>query len=350
MGNKARITVFYLGISVFILIIVSVLIYLGIIDEYTAQIITFAGINVVIALSLNLISGFTGQLALGHAGFMAIGAYATAVLLMNSGFQKMFQKIFLAIPLIGGWMVKANLQILPAILCGGLLTALFGFVIGFPTLRLKGDYLAIVTLSFGEIIRVIMINTEKITGGAAGLKGIPPFTESISLSPMVSFIWVYIFMILTVVMIGNLIRSSQGRAIISIREDEIAASSMGVNVFYYKMFSFTISAFIAGVGGGLYALFFGYLNPTMFNFQKSLDFLVIVVVGGMGSITGTLITGFVLTYLQEFLRFLQDYRLVIYPLLLIFIMLFRPSGLMGTKEISLIKIINKRNPAKRGEI
>jgi len=290
-------------------IIIAFLIYLGIIDEYTAQILTSAAINVIIALSLNLISGFTGQLALGHAGFMAIGAYSTAVLVMQ-----------LQVPII------------VAILVGGIITAIFGFIIGFPTLRLKGDYLAIVTLGFGEIIRVLMINADKITGGAAGLKGIPSFTKNYALNPTLSFIWVFLFLIGTIIMVNNLIKSSHGRGIISIREDEIAANTMGINVFYVKMFSFTLSAFIAGIGGGLYALFFGYLNPTMFNFIKSCDFLVIVVLGGMGSITGTVLTGFILTYLQEFLRFFQDYRLVIYPLFLIIIMLYKPNGLIGLIE------------------
>jgi branched-chain amino acid transport system permease protein len=294
------------GFTLLVLIFLAGLIYLGVIDEYTAQILTFAAINVIIALSLNLISGFTGQLALGHAGFMGIGAYSTAVLVM-----------------------QMHLPILVAILAGGIITAVFGFVIGFPILRLHGDYLAIVTLSFGEIIRVLMINAEKITGGAAGLKGIPSFSKNIGLNPLISFIWVFVFMIGTIILISNLIKSSHGRAIISIREDEIASNAMGINVFYYKMFSFSLSAFIAGIGGGLYALFFGYLNPTMFNFLKSCDFLVIVVLGGMGSIIGTVTTGFVLTYLQEFLRFLQDYRLVIYPLILVFIMLFKPAGLVG---------------------
>lgn len=290
-------------------VIMAVLIYLGIIDEYTAQILTFGAINVIIALSLNLISGFTGQLALGHAGFMAIGAYSTAALVM-----------------------QLQTPIIVAILVGGIITAIFGFVIGFPTLRLKGDYLAIVTLGFGEIIRVLMINAEKITGGAAGLKGIPSFSKDYALNPTVSFIWVFLFLIGIIILMNNLIKSSHGRAIISIREDEIASNAMGVNVFYMKMFSFTLSAFIAGIGGGLYALFFGYLNPTMFNFLKSCDFLVIVVLGGMGSILGTVVTGFILTYLQEFLRFFQDYRLVIYPLILITIMLFKPNGLIGLIE------------------
>jgi branched-chain amino acid transport system permease protein len=306
------------GLTSFSFIAIAVSIYFGIIDEYTAQIFTSAAINVIIALSLNLISGFTGQLALGHAGFMAIGAYSAAALVM-----------------------QLQAPIIVAILVGGIITAVFGFVIGFPTLRLKGDYLAIVTLGFGEIIRVLMINAEKITGGAAGLKGIPSFSKDYALNPTFSFIWVFLFLIGTIILVNNLIKSSHGRAIISIREDEIASNTMGINVFYVKMFSFTLSAFIAGIGGGLYALFFGYLNPTMFNFLKSCDFLVIVVLGGMGSIMGTVITGFILTYLQEFLRFLQDYRLVIYPLILIIIMLFKPNGLIGLIE-DFIKWRHKR--------
>jgi branched-chain amino acid transport system permease protein len=314
-----------IGKIIIILIVAAVVgiimvgcIYWGIIDEYTAQVLTLGGINVILALSLNLISGFTGQLALGHAGFMAIGAYTTAVLIMQ-----------LQVPL------------LPAIVTGGLVTALFGLLIGFPTLKLRGDYLAIVTLGFGEIIGTIMVNLEKVTGGAAGLKGIPSFTTDISLRPSLSFLWVYVFMALTIALVSNLIKSSPGRAILSVREDEIAAGAMGVNIFYYKMFAFTLSAFIAGVAGGLYAPFFRYLNPTMFNFLKSIDFLIIVVLGGMGSITGTVVAGFVLTYLQEFLRIVSNYRMVIYPILLILMMLYKPSGLLGNKELTILDMYSK---------
>ena len=301
-----------IGITVIILLILTALVKLGIIDEYLAHILTLGAINVIVALSLNLITGFTGQLALGHAGFMAIGAYTTSYMIM-----------------------QANMPIFIAILIGGVMASIVGAMIGYPTLRLKGDYLAIVTLGFGEIIRVAMVNLEKITGGAAGLKGIPGFTENYEWLPAIRFLWVFLVLVVIVLVIYNLINSSYGRAIISVREDDIAASSMGIDIFYYKMFSFTLSALIAGVGGGLYALFFGYLTPNMFNFLKSVDFLIFVVLGGMGSISGTIIAGFTLTYLQEMLRFLKDYRLVIYPLLLILIMIFRPSGIMGTKELSL---------------
>ncbi|HYH03186.1 MAG TPA: branched-chain amino acid ABC transporter permease [Bacillota bacterium] len=287
-------------------------IYLGLIDEYIAQVLTLGGINVIVALGLNLISGYAGQLALGQAGFMAVGAYTTAFLVM-----------------------QVQVPLLPAILTGGMLTAGFGILIGYPTLQLRGDYLAIVTLSFGEIIRVIMVNLEHYTGGAAGLKGIPSFTAVILHRPTVSFLWVYCLMTVVILGLANLIRSAPGRAILAVREDEVAAGAMGINVFYHKMLAFTLSAFIAGLAGGLYAPFFRYLNPTMFNFLKSVDFLIIVVFGGMGSITGTVIAGFVLTYLQEFLRILSDYRLVIYPILLILMMLYKPSGLLGEREFSL---------------
>jgi branched-chain amino acid transport system permease protein len=305
---------------------VTVLILKGAIDEYTAMIITLGSINVIIALSLNLISGFCGQLALGHAGFMAIGAYASAFTVMQ-----------LHLPLGLG------------VLLGGVVSALFGFMIGFPALRLRGDYLAIVTLGFGEIIRVIMINLPDLTGGAAGLKGIPPFVQDFLLRPAYSFFWTFLAVVLIVALVHNLLKSSWGRAIISVRDDEIAAQAMGINIFGYKMFAFTVSAFIAGIGGALYAPFFGYLNPTMFTFQKSVDFVTIVVLGGMGSVTGTIISGYVVTYLLEQLRFMKDYRLVAFPLMLIIIMLFRPGGLMGKKEISLASLASWISRRLRGK-
>ena len=318
MEHKTRNSILLAIIAIAVVVIPTMLIKIEVIDEYTAQILTLAGINAIIAISLNLISGITGQLALGHAGFMAIGAYTTSSLTMQLG---------LPLPL--------------AIIGGGFMTAVFGFIIGFPTLKLSGDYLAIVTLGFGEIIRVVLINMKGITGGAAGLKGVPGFTADILAQPVISFAVVTATLVLILAGITNFLLSSYGRAIISIREDEIAAASNGIPVFFYKMFSFTISAFLAGIAGGLYAPFFGYLNPTMFTFLKSVDFLIIVVLGGMGSITGTIIASYVLTYLQEFLRFLKDYRLVIYPFILIFIMLFRPKGLLGRSELSLVGLLNR---------
>lgn len=321
MVSKKRTTVASSIIVAFVLLLLIVLVRYRVIGEYTSQVLTVAGINVIIALGLNLISGFTGQLALGHAGFMAVGAYTTAALMM-----------------------KLNVPTFPAILGGALMSALFGFLIGLPTLRLRGDYLAIVTLGFGEIIKVVMINLPSLTGGPAGLKGIPTYTTNFVWRPVLSFAIVAVTMTLVIVFLSNLLKSSHGKAIISIREDEIAANAMGINVFYYKIFAFTLSAFIGGLGGALYAPFFGYLSPNMFNFQKSVEFLIIVVLGGMGNLTGTVLAGIGLTYLQEILRFLKDYRLVIYPVILIIVMIFQPSGVMGlfgNREFSLTAIINK---------
>lgn len=317
MNKKYLVGLLSALVSIIIFLVFFVLISSKTFNRYTTQIITLGGINVIIALSLNLITGFTGQLALGHAGFMAIGAYSSAYFLMNFNFP---------LPL--------------AILCAGFVTALFGLIIGFPTLKLSGDYLAIVTLGFGEIIRVIIVNATKITGGAAGLKGIPAFSTSRSSNSLVAYSYVFIVMFIVVFALKNLIKSSHGRAIVSIREDEIASNSMGVNTYYYKMFAFVLSAFIAGIGGGLYAPFISYLSPSSFTFLKSVEFLIIVVLGGMGSITGTIIAGFSLTYLQEALRFLQNYRMVIYPIILILMMLFRPIGIMGTKEITIEGMLN----------
>ena len=318
--NNIQNTLILLVIAVVIEAVFFTLQYFGIMPEYITRIFTLACLYAIVSLSLNLITGFTGQLSLGQAGFMSIGAYATAV---------SFMKFSIPLPM--------------AIVVGGLMAALFGFIIGGPTLRLKGDYLAITTLGFAEIIRVIMENLESLTGGAAGLKGIPSFFESddFLLNAAVSFAWVFFFTVLAIVLVKNLINSSHGRAIISIREDEIAANSMGINVSYYKVFAFIVSAFIAGVGGGLYAIYIGYLNPSMFGFMNSVNFLVIVVLGGMGSITGTILASLGFTFLQEWLKIFGDMRLVIFALSLILVMLYWQKGLMGTNEISLVGITKK---------
>ena len=227
--------------------------------------------------------------------------------------------------------------------------ALFGLLIGIPALRLKGDYLAIITLGFGEIIRVIIINLD-FTGGARGLRGIPRETN---------FSWVYLLAVLTVAIIFAFIHTRHGRAVISIREDEIAAEASGVNTTYYKLLAFIMSAFFAGIAGGLYAHHIGILNPSKFDFNYSVEILVMVVLGGMGSITGSVIAATVLTILPEALRDFSSYRMLAYSVVLICVMLFRPSGLLGQYEFSLTRLFGKlsgskgnkttKNPASGGE-
>jgi len=320
MKNRLFNTITLTAVSVALFFILAALQYFKVISEYNGMLLTLSGIYIIVSLSLNLISGFTGQLSLGHAGFMCVGAYTTAIAI-----------------------IKFSIPLPIAIILGGFMTALFGLAIGIPSLRLRGDYLAITTLGFGEIIRVIMVNLDSLTGGAAGLKGIPPFsdTKNFVLDAVIEFSWVYITAIIVIALLHNLINSTHGRAIISIREDEIAASAMGINVAYYKVYAFTLSAFIAGIGGGLYAVFFGYLNPAMFGWLNSVNFVVIVVLGGMGSMTGTIISAIVFTYLQEWLRVFADFRLVIYGFALILLMLFWPQGLMGNREISMTNFFRR---------
>jgi branched-chain amino acid transport system permease protein len=269
------------------------------ISDYYLQILIWVGINTIMGVSLNLINGFTGQFSLGHAGFMAIGAYVAA------------------------YMTKIlGAPFAPALLVGGIAAALGGLVVGIPALRLAGDYLAIATLGFGEIIRVIILNLD-VVGGPRGLPGIPAHT---------TFLWVYAMAAATVVIVRNLIWSRQGRALVAIREDETAAETMGVDTTRYKIMAFVVGAFFAGVAGGLYAHKITFIDPSQFDFMKSIEALVIIVLGGLGSITGTVLAAFVVTFLPEALRAFADYRMIIYSLMLILMMLYRPRGLMGTAE------------------
>lgn len=297
-----------LGISAVIYTVLANMMRFGIINNYYKQIIIFAGINIILAVSLNLINGITGQLSLGHAGFMSVGAYISSMLTLN-----------------------LHLPFTAVLIAGGIGAAAAGLIIGFPTLRLSGDYLAITTLGFGEIIRVILYNIPAV-GGSRGLMGIPKKT---------TFDIVFLVAVITVLVIINLINSTHGRALKSIREDEIAAQSMGVNIVKYKLLAFSIASFFAGIAGGLYAHYFMYINPKSFDFLQSMNIVIMVVMGGMGSIIGSIISAIVLTFLPEFLRDFQDYRMVIYSLALILIMIYRPKGLLGTKELSISGIYKK---------
>lgn len=300
--NKKNIMTLIIIIIIYAL--VQVLITNGFINSFYEITIATICINIILAVSLNLVTGFTGQFSLGHAGFMSIGAYVGALINME---------------------MNSTIGFLAGIILGAVAAALVGFLIGMPTLRLKGDYLAIATLGMAEIIRVLFLNMDDITNGAAGLFGIPRYTN---------WTWLFMFTVLTLVIINNFVKSSQGRACISIREDEIAAESMGINTTKYKVMAFAMGAFFAGVAGALYSSYFYFINPTMFGFQKSIDILVIVVFGGMGSITGSVIAAMLLAVITTVLQSYSELRMIIYALLLISIMLFRPQGLLGSKEIT----------------
>lgn len=284
-----------------------VLIQINLLDGYSAQILIMCAINAIMALSVNIICGITGQLSLGQAGFMALGGYAT-ILLTD----------------------MAHLPLPASIILAALITAFFGFLIGFPTLRLEGDYLAIVTLAFGEIIRVVLVNLKDLTGGPNGKQ----FNTTLTFFDGPAFFVITGILILIIILLQNFIRSTYGRAILAVREDEVAANANGIGVFKYKMIGFVIASFVAGIGGALYVSRIGFIKPDQASFTKSIDYLIFVVLGGMGSTTGAILAAYVLTFLQEVLRFLKDFRLLIYPVVLIIVMIFRPQGLLGTKEFS----------------
>lgn len=341
-------TIFLLALLIFIFYANKYL------DAYKLRILNLCAIYTVLGLSMNLINGFTGLFSLGHAGFMAIGAYTTALLTMSVATKN--QNFFLE-PIIKP-LSNIVWPFFPALLLGGLLTALVGFLIGAPALRLKGDYLAIATLGFSEIIRIIIINSQSVTNGALGLKGIPDTTN---------LWWSFGTAIFTIVFMLLLMNSSYGRALKAIREDEIAAESMGIGLFKHKVLSFTIGAFFAGVGGGLLGNLLGTIDPSLFKFTLTFNILLIIVLGGIGSITGTVISAFVVTAAGEILRFLDQsinlgfvvipgiagMRMVVFSILLMIVVLFYRHGLMGTNEFSWDKLINKlasKKPLAKGGI
>lgn len=269
------------------------------IDPYILQILVNIGIAIILALGLNVITGLTGQLSLGHAAFMSVGAFASALITIKTG-------------------LPFSLNLILA----GSVTAIVGVLIGYPILRLTGDYLAICTLGFAEIVKVVFLNLE-VTNKALGLT-VPPAKTTI---PMPVIVW--LCAILAIMAISFLQNSRFGRALKAIRDDEIAAESMGINLTRYKLNSFALGTFLAGVGGALYAHFLSYINPSDFSFLKSVDILSMIVLGGLGSVPGAVIGASVLAAAPEFLRFMSQYRMLVYGALLVFLMVFRPNGLLG---------------------
>jgi len=293
-------------------------------SNYYSGMLVVVGINIILAVSLNMATGYLGQLPLGHAGFMAVGAYTGGIFLKAFEANKAEGFAYIAI-------------VVAALLLSGIAAGVFGVVIGIPALRLRGDYLAIITLGFGEIIRVVLNNIDQVLGfkftyGASGLKRIPKIS---------GLLLVTVCVVLIVTVIHMVMKSRHGRAILSIRENEIAAESCGINTTYYKVMAFSMSAFFAGVAGCLYAGNLGSLYPSTFGFMKSIEILVMVVLGGMGSMLGSILSATVLTVLPQLLYAMNDYRMVIYSLVLVIMMIFRPEGLMGTYDFSLSRILGK---------
>lgn len=285
----------------------------GMLGRAQNAVIIQVGFFIILAVSLNLVTGYLGQLPLGHAGFMAVGAYTAALFWRASSLPQ-------------------TVDIIIGLILAGVMAAIFGVIIGIPALRLKGDYLAIITLGFGEIIRVVLNNLDSITYGARGLRNIPRYSN---------FMLVYICVIITCAGIHVFMKSRHGRAVLSIKENEIAAESCGVNTTYYKVLAFAVSAFFAGIAGALFAGNLGILIPADFDFMTSINILMIVVLGGLGSMMGSVISASILTFLPVVLQPLADFRMIIYSLMLIIVMLFKPTGLMGNYDFSLSRILEK---------
>ena len=294
--------------------------FAGGISPYYFDILIGIGINIILAVSLNLVNGYTGQFSLGHAGFMAVGAYASSWLTLTYGYA------------LGAGAMSTTTIFVLALLAGGIGAALSGLLVGVPSLRLRGDYLAIVTLGFNEIIKGVIQNAEPL-GAQRGLGGMEQHTN---------FFWTFAFAAITIYTVLNLVGSTYGRGFLAVRDDEIAAEAMGINTTKYKVLAFVLAAFFAGIAGGLYAHFKQFIHPEGFNFLRSVDIVVMVILGGMGNTAGVVVAATLLTILPEFLRAVSRYewlpewlrhvaenRMILYSLLLIILMLTRPQGLFG---------------------
>jgi branched-chain amino acid transport system permease protein len=290
----------------------QVLIQTGILNAFYSNMLILMMINIILAVSLHLVIGITGQFSIGHAGFLAVGAYVSAIITM-----------------------KFELPFVLAIIIGGIVAALAGLLVGIPTLRLRGDYLAIATLGFGEIIRIVFLNIEYV-GGAAGMM----------VSNMTTWTSAFVCLVITILVISNFTNSRHGRACIAIRENEIAADAMGINTTFYKVAAFAIGSFFAGIAGGLFSHNFYIIQPTNFGFLKSFDILIFVVLGGLGSLSGSVIAAILLTVISTYLQQYPETRMIIYSVVLVAVMIYRPQGLMGTREIT--DFFGKKKSAKGG--
>ncbi|KGR91928.1 ABC transporter [Ureibacillus massiliensis 4400831 = CIP 108448 = CCUG 49529] len=302
----------YSILALVIYAVVQVMISGGMLDAYYQNMLVTMCINIMLAVSLHIVIGITGQFSIGHAGFMAVGAYFSAIATMKLG---------LLFPI--------------AIVIGALVAGLAGLLVGIPSLRLKGDYLAIATLGFAEIIRIIFVNVDYV-GGAAGMV----------VNQMSNWTYAYIGVIITILVVANFTYSRHGRGCISVREDEIAADAMGINTTYYKVVAFAIGSAFAGVAGAIYAHNIFIIQPTAFGFLKSFDILILVVLGGLGSLSGAIIAAVFITFVTTYLANFPETRMIIYSLVLIIVMLYRPTGLMGTKEITDLFKFGKKGGSK----
>lgn len=296
------------GFCLAVFAVVQALLLQGVISSFWELNLILIAINIIMVVSLNLINGYTGQFSLGHAGFMAVGAYVSAIA-----------------------TVKLGLPFIAAIVFGAVAAGFLGFLIGIPTLRLNGDYLAIATLGLGEIIRIVILNVSYV-GGASGFMGIPRYTN---------FAWAFFMCLFTLFFIKNFVNSSHGRACISIRENEIAAEAMGIDTTKYKVLAFTIGAAFAGVAGALFSHYFYIAHPASFTFMMSFNYLTMVVMGGLGSITGSIAGAVILTFVSAALASWPEWRMIVYSLVLILLMIYRPQGLFGNVELMNLGIFKR---------
>ena len=337
------------------------------ISGFGVNLLLLSGIYIILAVSLTIVNGFTGQFSIGHAGFMALGGY-TAAGVVYYGSLKWFGDAQFHGGMLswagraggfsGPFVASGDVLFVVGCIAGGLVAAAAGWLVGLPSLRLRGDYLAIVTLGFGEIVRVVLQATQRSTdvagpdGQGAVVCRFPIMSAVrsgfILLPEYTSVFWVYVWVAIMLIVAIRLKYSSYGRALLSIREDEIAALAVGVNITRYKVRAFVLSSFFAGVAGGLYAMLQGSINAGELGFQKSFEILIMVVLGGLGSVSGAALAAIILIALPELLRSFEQYRMILYSLLLIIMMIVRPQGLLGVREAW--EIFRRRKPTQSGEV